>query len=107
MSSFVVEPNLRAQGAEVAEDELRVSLADGRRVSVPLAWFPRLLHASSAQRAQWEPLGDGEGIHWPDLDEDLSVAPLTRRPLGVTETVARLGGRCVRSPEMSLAGSSY
>jgi len=78
MSSSVIEANPRAQEVEVTEDELRVSLADGRRVSVPLAWFPRLLHASAAQRAKWELLGDGEGIHWPDVDEDLSVASILR-----------------------------
>ncbi len=78
MSSSVVEANPRAQEVEVTEDELRVSLADGRRVSVPLAWFPRLLHASPAQRSRWELLGDGEGIHWPEVDEDLSVVGILR-----------------------------
>jgi len=78
MSSSVVEANPRAQYVHVTEDELTVSLADGRRVSVPLAWFPRLLHASPAQRSNWQLLGDGEGIHWPDVDEDLSVAGILR-----------------------------
>jgi hypothetical protein len=50
-----------------------VGLADGRVIKVPLVWFPRLTNASSAARYKWELLGDGEGIHWPDLDEDLSV----------------------------------
>lgn len=58
------------------DGELVVSVADGRTISVPLAWFPRLLHATPAQRAHFEFLGDGEGIHWPDIDEDLSVAAL-------------------------------
>jgi hypothetical protein len=78
MSSLVVEANPRAQQVEVTEDDLTVSLADGRRVSVPLAWFPRLLHATPAERANWQLLGDGEGIHWPDVDEDLSVAGILR-----------------------------
>ena len=78
MSSSVVEANPRAQQVQVTEDELTVSLADGRRVSVPLAWFPRLLHATPAQRSNWHLLGDGEGIHWPDVDEDLSVAGILR-----------------------------
>ena len=78
MSSSVVEANPRAQEVSVTEDELTVSLVDGRRVSVPLAWYPRLLHASSAQRSNWQLLGDGEGIHWPDVDEDLSVAGILR-----------------------------
>ncbi len=78
MSSSVVEANPRAQDVSLSEDELTVALADGRRISVPLAWYPRLLHASPAQRANWELLGDGEGIHWPDVDEDLSVAGILR-----------------------------
>ena len=78
MSSSVVEAVPRAQDVLVTEDELTISLVDGRRVSVPLAWFPRLLHASPAQRLNWQLLGDGEGIHWPDVDEDLSVAGILR-----------------------------
>ena len=78
MSSSVVETVPWAQDVLVTEDELTVSLVDGRRVSVPLAWFPRLLHASPAQRSNWQLLGDGEGIHWPDVDEDLSVAGILR-----------------------------
>jgi len=73
----------RAKEVTFSQDELAVLLADGRRVSVPLAWFPRLLHASPEQRRHYEILGDGLGIHWPDLDEDLSVAGLlqgTRAP---------------------------
>jgi hypothetical protein len=53
-----------------------VSLADGRKISIPLTWFPRLLHATANQRQNFELLGDGEGIHWPDIDEDLSVGGL-------------------------------
>lgn len=67
-----------AQDVRVSEDELEVSLTDGRRIAVPLVWYPRLLKATSAQRANWELLGDGEGIHWPDIDEDLSVRGLLR-----------------------------
>ena len=78
MSSSVVEAVPRAQDVLVTEDELTVSLVDGRRVSVPLVWFPRLLHASPAERSNWQLLGDGEGIHWPEVDEDLSVAGLLR-----------------------------
>jgi hypothetical protein len=78
MSSSVVEAVPRAQDVLVTEDELTVSLVDGRRVSVPLTWFPRLLHASPAQRSNWQLLGDGEGIHWPDVHEDLSVAGILR-----------------------------
>lgn len=67
-----------AQDVRVTEDELIVPLVDGRTISVPLAWFPRLLHATPQQRSHFELLGDGDGIHWPDLDEDISVAGLLR-----------------------------
>ena len=76
MSSSLPRMDARAKDVRTSSDELSVLLADGRRVSVPLSWFPRLLHATAAQRENWRLLGDGEGIHWPDLDEDLSVAGL-------------------------------
>ncbi len=60
------------------EDDIVVSLVDGRTVSVPLVWFPRLAEATSQQKENYELLGDGEGIHWPDIDEDLSVDGLLR-----------------------------
>jgi len=60
----------------VSDDALRVELADGRTVSVPLAWFPRLLHGTSAERADWRLIGCGQGIHWAALDEDISVEGL-------------------------------
>jgi hypothetical protein len=69
---------------EVTDDELTVHLVDGRRVSAPLVWYPRLLHATASQRNDWELIGEGEGIHWPQIDEDLSVAGIlrgTRAPL--------------------------
>ena len=64
----------RAQHVEVREDSLVVELVDGRTVSVPLAWYPRLWHGREQERAHFEIIGDGHTIHWPDLDEDLSVA---------------------------------
>jgi hypothetical protein len=67
-----------AQAVCVTDDGLEVDLLDGRRLSVPLVWFPRLLHATPAQRNRFELLGGGEGIHWPEIDEDLSVAGLLR-----------------------------
>jgi hypothetical protein len=78
MTSFAVETNPRAVEIGVTDDELIVHLADGRTVSVPLAWFPRLLHASAAERADLRLIGDGEYINWPGLDEDLSVSGLLR-----------------------------
>lgn len=76
MTSFAIKFAPRALSAVCSDDELRVSLTDGRWLSVPLAWFPRLAHASSSERANYELLGDGEGIHWPGLDEDISVMGL-------------------------------
>jgi len=78
MATLATEVNPRGQFLRITEDELVVDLKDGRSISVPLAWFPRLLHGTAAQRENWEWLGDGEGIHWPDVDEDLSVAGLLR-----------------------------
>jgi hypothetical protein len=62
----------------LTEDTLTVDLLDGRTISVPLAWYPRLLHATSEQRDNWQVSGGGFGIHWPDLDEDLSTQGLLR-----------------------------
>ena len=78
MSSSVPEIDPRAKEVRISDDELSVVLVDGRRVSVPLAWFPRLLHATSAERSHFEFLADGHGIHWPDIDEDISVEGLLR-----------------------------
>jgi len=73
-------PNIEPLAAEVSvtDHELVVGLIDGRRIAVPLAWFPRLLHASTQQRSEFELIGDGEGIHWPDVDEDISVRGLVQ-----------------------------
>lgn len=76
MSTSVSRLLARAQNVSCTEDSLVVDLADGRVISVPLAWFPRLLHAGPEQRADWELLGSGEGIHWPGLDEDISAQGL-------------------------------
>ena len=66
------------KGVRVGEFDLVVDLVDGRTISVPLAWFLRLLHASPAQRNNWKLAGGGFGIHWPDVDEDVSTASLLR-----------------------------
>lgn len=78
MRTSTIDAVARARRVRTTEDELVVELVDGRTLSVPLAWFPRLLHATRRQRTRWELLGDGEGIHWPEVDEDLSVAGLLR-----------------------------
>jgi hypothetical protein len=74
MSTLTAEA--RAQNVAVTDDTLAVDLSDGRTISVPLAWYPRLLHASPEERNNWRFIGDKEGIHWPDLDEDVSVENL-------------------------------
>ena len=76
MSTSPIEVRPLARTVAVSDDELTVGLADGRVISVPLVWFPRLVQATTAARAKWELLGDGEGIHWPEADEDLSVEGL-------------------------------
>jgi Protein of unknown function (DUF2442) len=73
MSTLAIEVNPLAERVECTSDELTVYLVDGRKVSVPITWFPNLAAANDEQRANWELLGDGQGIHWPDVDEDLSV----------------------------------
>ena len=66
----------RAEAASVTQDTLVVELSDGRTISVPLAWFPRLLHATLDERNNWRLIGKGHGIHWEDLDEDISIEGL-------------------------------
>ena len=78
MTSSAPDVDPRAIGVEVSEDELTVVLADGRRIAVPLAWFPRLLSATAEERSKFEILGGGVGIHWPEIDEDLSIEGLLR-----------------------------
>lgn len=70
----------------VTDDTLTLDLSDGRSISVPLAWFPRLVHGSPKERTTWRLIGRGEGIHWPDLDEDISVeALIAGRPSGESQ----------------------
>ena len=68
----------RVAGVTCDEDRLVVDLMDGRTIAVPLAWYPRLFDATAEQRAKWELAGGGYGIHWPDIDEDLSTEGLLR-----------------------------
>jgi hypothetical protein len=70
----------QALNVEFVDASIRLILADGREISAPLAWFPRLRDASDAQRANWRLIGRGEGVHWPDLDEDVSVNALLGLP---------------------------
>jgi Protein of unknown function (DUF2442) len=74
--SDAVMPLPLATSASITDDTLTVELSDGRSVSVPLAWYPRLLHATGGERGKWRLIAQGEGIHWPDVDEDISVESL-------------------------------
>jgi hypothetical protein len=76
--STSVELDPTAVDVVVDAELLRVTLADGRELSVPLEWFPRLRNATPEQRGHWRLIGRGQGIHWPDVDEDISVAGLLR-----------------------------
>ncbi len=71
-----IKPGEQVKDVHFAEHTLNVDLIDGRTISVPLVWYPRLLHATSGQRENWQVCGGGYGIHWPDIDEDLSTEGL-------------------------------
>ena len=76
MSTSMDESHAQASDLQVSKHELTVHLMDGRTITVPLAWYPRLSHATAKERGNWRLIGQGEGIHWPDLDEDISVVSL-------------------------------
>jgi hypothetical protein len=77
MSSSEIETReALATHVDVSDETLSVDLADGRSIAAPLAWYPRLVHASAEERGSWRLIGSGRGIHWPALDEDVSVANL-------------------------------
>jgi hypothetical protein len=76
MSTLTIETEPLATDVAFSDAMLRVTLDDGRELAVPIEWFPRLRDGSSAERANWRLIGTGEGIHWPDLDEDISVLGL-------------------------------
>ncbi|HYV38632.1 MAG TPA: DUF2442 domain-containing protein [Gemmataceae bacterium] len=91
-----------AQGVTITEDTLAVDLADGRTIAVPLAWFPRLMHGTPKERKQWRLIGQGIGIHWPELEEDISVENLlVGKPSGESQkSLARwLETRDKKSPK--------
>ena len=92
----------RAVRAVVSNDELSVDLSDGRTVIAPLAWYPRLLHGTADERGKWRLIGGGEGIHWPALDEDVSVEGLLDgRPSGESQESFKrwLRGRRAQAPK--------
>ncbi len=78
MNTLEIKPGEKVIDVVVTDDDLCVSLLDGRTITVPLVWYPTLLHATPEQRANWQIAGGGYGIHWPDIDEDLSTEGLLR-----------------------------
>lgn len=88
MSISAVEVEVSAaENVTVTDDTLSVELSDGRTISVPLAWFPRLLHATKEERNNWRLIGRGQGIHWGDIDEDISVENLlVGKPSGESQS---------------------
>lgn len=85
MGISATQADERVDDVSFTDDALVVALRDGRIVSVPLVWFPRLLKATAAQRANWQRSAGGYGMHWPDLDEDLSTAGILRGAPAVRE----------------------
>jgi len=74
MATLLIDSSaLKATAIRVTDDALIMDLADGRSVSAPLVWYPRLTHGSPSERNNYRLIGDGEGVHWPELDEDISV----------------------------------
>ena len=78
MGILAKQADERVRDVHFTEDTLSVDLTDGRTITVPLAWYPRLLNATKEQRSRWEVCGAGYGIHWPDIDEDLGTEGLLR-----------------------------
>jgi hypothetical protein len=78
MGILAVRADERVTDVKFGKDTLRVDLRDGRTITVPLTWYPRLLNATLKQRKNWQVAGGGYGIHWPDIDEDLSTEGLLR-----------------------------
>ena len=76
MNTLAIELHPQAHTIKCTDSDLIVELIDGRTISAPLVWFPRLSEATQKQLDNWELLGDGDGVHWPEIDEDLSVAGL-------------------------------
>lgn len=78
MTTLDIKAGERIKNVHFSEDTLSVDLIDGRTITAPLAWYPRLLHATPEQRTNWQICGGGYGVHWPDIDEDLSTEGLLR-----------------------------
>ena len=91
MSTLITDRDVFAESVEFSDDAMTVHLDDGRTISVPLAWYPRLLNGTKPERNRFELIGEGEGIHWPALDEDISVEGLLagRRSAETSESLSR------------------
>ncbi len=89
MSTSHLRPGEQVRDVRLSDDTLSVDLMDGRTITVPLAWYPRLLHATEEQRRNWQLAGGGYGIHWPDIDEDLSTEGLLRGAPAPRRTVEK------------------
>lgn len=94
-----------AQAVRVTQDSLHVDLADGRTISVPLAWYPRLLHATAEERKKWRLIGMGRGIHWEAIDEDISVEGLLAGRASGESQASLKKWLTSRSPRLTRASS--
>jgi hypothetical protein len=90
-----------AEHVTVTDDTLSVDLSDGRTISVPLVWFPRLVHATPEERDNWRLIGRGHGIHWEDIDENIGRQAVRRNPSIVQE----VAGEASHSPNQALQGT--
>ena len=91
MTGSGINPGERVKTVHFGDDSFSVDLLDGRTITVPYAWYPRLLHATPEQRSNWVTAGGGYGIHWPDIDEDLSTEGLLRGAPAPPATQSREG----------------
>lgn len=90
MGILATNADERVAAVRLTDDELSVTLMDGRTISVPLVWYPRLLKASTVQRDNWQLSAAGYGIHWPDIDEDLSTEGLLRGAPAPGKTISKV-----------------
>ena len=103
MGILALSADERVRGVRVSEDVLTVDLMDGRTISVPLVWYPRLLDGTPKQRSNWKVCAAGYGIHWPDLDEDLSTEGLLRGAPAPARSLQRVTSRSRRGRKTSRA----
>jgi hypothetical protein len=90
MNTSEIKPGERVKDVHFTEDTLSVDMVDGRTITVPLAWYPRLLHATVQQRQSWRICGGGFGIHWPEIDEDLSTEGMLRGAPAPRKTMSKV-----------------